>query len=875
MTSALRKQLTEELRNLEGAEKDVEAELAESFAALMGSSSGASMSSNLRFTSIFDTTGIAASLKKIENFDPYYEAMGQDSKKLANQVEDCRALSDRVNVIVRRLDNMHIRSQKALACTEDIINLKDSKMVLKTAIEEKDLYAAVRCLEMVHKIDKQAADASDDYKEILGMEGTVKDLVQADFDKAINNNELNDVMSLCPLLQTLGLETTARDKFLDFMTKSVFIAVSADGASVGDTTDPATGYAQALSGVFNSSYLILQKYLPLVIQGMENSLGDVHFVAKLHERSEKQAQMVLKKYLKYRNCREVLTSVKAAGLEGELASIAVGGSGPTAGDVVSVDSSAGLHEMLDELTLLIQYCCLYSRYLWQIAQGAKLRVRAGFASPARGTDKEHAGSNRDRTSSSSSSGSNSRERARTLSVVEDDVQKSKQADTVDAVTEVFPGPITFDKIVDELINSYYIEAERWLMHGGMRRMIKAQTAQQSRRVEAARDEYAALPSPFNKGLDESFFVLQRCGQRAIATNNIHAACAILHLISDLVSSELLTHISDGMASSTRVVVDAIGARVRSMVGVRKGSGEGEVWEEGGDNSGAFVDKTLMQGYKNAMQLASSIQNQGNISSSGGDTEYSQRIQSKLDGGSTLLGEDEDPYGVAEWMQVYNTAERCVRYTDRLGDDILSSGSAVFADTGANDADKIRLCKEEYGAAAKAFRSMLTSELEALAVGAGKTMKEVLFGIFGPKGPLGGIKLDMPDDKFESQRGLAALPIALVKVMEVIIDMCTTSLSETNRGVLISLLAEQMAERLELFVTQHSFHFCGALKMEECVRAIIAAFNQRAPVGASLRPKFARIREIMMVLTSDTNSPFEDTLAQLTYSEAENVHGLRL
>ena len=91
-------------------------------------------------------------------------------------------------------------------------------------------------------------------------------------------------MSLCPLLQTLGLETSARDKFLDFMTTSVFIAVSADGISVGDTTDPATGYAQALSGVFSSSYLILQKYLPLVIQGMENSLGDVHFVAKLHER---------------------------------------------------------------------------------------------------------------------------------------------------------------------------------------------------------------------------------------------------------------------------------------------------------------------------------------------------------------------------------------------------------------------------------------------------------------------------------------------------------------------------------------------------------------------------------------------------------------
>ena len=38
------------------------------------------------------------------------------------------------------------------------------------------------------------------------------------------------------------------------------------------------------------------------------------------------------------------------------------------------------------------------------------------------------------------------------------------------------------------------------------------------------------------GLDECFFVLQRCSQRAIATNNIHAACAALHLISDMIAS---------------------------------------------------------------------------------------------------------------------------------------------------------------------------------------------------------------------------------------------------------------------------------------------------------------------------------------------------
>ena len=86
-------------------------------------------------------------------------------------------------------------------------------------------------------------------------------MVQSEFNKAIEENNINRVMSLCPLLQTLSLEEEARDAFLSFVEKTVFIAVSADASAVDDATDPATGYAQALSNVFNSTYMILQRYV--------------------------------------------------------------------------------------------------------------------------------------------------------------------------------------------------------------------------------------------------------------------------------------------------------------------------------------------------------------------------------------------------------------------------------------------------------------------------------------------------------------------------------------------------------------------------------------------------------------------------------------
>lgn len=46
------------------------------------------------------SSDILTLLKKIESFGPYFEAMQQDTKKLAGQVEECRGLSDRLSGMV-------------------------------------------------------------------------------------------------------------------------------------------------------------------------------------------------------------------------------------------------------------------------------------------------------------------------------------------------------------------------------------------------------------------------------------------------------------------------------------------------------------------------------------------------------------------------------------------------------------------------------------------------------------------------------------------------------------------------------------------------------------------------------------------------------
>ena len=62
---------------------------------------------------------------------------------------------------------MQVRSQQALVCIEDIINLKDYKIKIIKAVESKDLSLAVRHIKQVHEIEIKALHNSEDYSTIL------------------------------------------------------------------------------------------------------------------------------------------------------------------------------------------------------------------------------------------------------------------------------------------------------------------------------------------------------------------------------------------------------------------------------------------------------------------------------------------------------------------------------------------------------------------------------------------------------------------------------------------------------------------------------------------------------------------------------------
>ena len=159
--SEQRRALEAELNKLKLQENEIENELTQYFSALAG---GRSLQSK---GLTFESADLNNNIQKVVSFSPCYEAMEKDAKKLAFQIDDCRSLSDRLSLMVRRLDIMQIRAQQALACTEDVINLKDCKTKMLSAIEEGDLPSAANYIRNIHEIGLESAEATDDYSSIL------------------------------------------------------------------------------------------------------------------------------------------------------------------------------------------------------------------------------------------------------------------------------------------------------------------------------------------------------------------------------------------------------------------------------------------------------------------------------------------------------------------------------------------------------------------------------------------------------------------------------------------------------------------------------------------------------------------------------------
>ena len=97
--------------------------------------------------------------------------------------------------------------------------------------------------------------------------------------------------------------------------------------------------------------------------------------------------------------------------------------------------------------------------------------------------------------------------------------------------------------------------------------------------------------------------------------------------------------------------------------------------------------------------------------------------------------------------------------------------------------------------------MLRQGLQTIASFADNAMKETLSYTLGKNGPLGGVRFDLPDDRFDEQPAISLLPKSLILPFETILNVTTFGLSDANKEAMVSMQAEACVERLEHYINQ--------------------------------------------------------------------------
>lgn len=147
-----------------------------------------------------------------------------------------------------------------------------------------------------------------------------------------------------------------------------------------------------------------------------------------------------------------------------------------------------------------------------------------------------------------------------------------------------------------------------------------------------------------------------------------------------------------------------------------------------------------------------------------------------------------------------------------------------------------------------------------------------------------IRFDEPDAaRFEAQSALPLLPRLLTLPLETLLRLLTQFLAEDSlRDDLLGALAETLCAHIDQQVLQQTrFSLQGALKMEEIVRALQTCFARHSSQATlNVRHKFARVREVLSVLTSadaasaTSNAASFGSFVHVTQNEVEALLLLR-
>lgn len=410
-----------------------------------------------------------------------------DAEQLAGSVHNTSEVSERVSKKIRELDTAQSRIHDTLSRIRVVVDRTQAIDGVKQAMASEDYESAAQFVKDFLDLDLQPAmmqdqvegtQAEQQHKVLLESKQQLERIVASKLQQASSSHNQADVVRFTRLYAPLGLKDKGMDMFTEYLQQGIRTAAEESHTALVENAGKGTDFVSALTEIFRGIAEALEPNERFVTEVFgTDAFPD--FAARLHAECDTHGSRLLQRFMQVRRLPQLMRATLAASAPRRLAK---DGAAPDA--AVGVDPRQ-VEESLGEVLLLCQRSEEYSQYLLGM-----LCRQPPLASPTAAAAGRPAAAVKPLGSS-----------------VRENAFRS--------------GP--FCTAVRELVSCYTHLEEYCLEHN----VAKAQKI----------DEWTAEVLTTSV-VDDTFFILQKCGARALATGNLQCVCAILGQLNSMLAAHL-------------------------------------------------------------------------------------------------------------------------------------------------------------------------------------------------------------------------------------------------------------------------------------------------------------------------------------------------
>ncbi|CBJ31353.1 conserved unknown protein [Ectocarpus siliculosus] len=829
--------------------------------------------------------GLAQCLEELSGSVPDFPGLQEKAGALLAQIEDGHGMAERVSRSVRRLDDIQMRVQRALALVEDVINLRGCAEGVRAAVQAGDLAEAATYVRRFREID---AGALADSGEMVDMDEAVRGLSSAvleRFETAVLDMDEPGIAAACPLLAPLGLATRGQELYLGFARRALEAELEAGS---GDGSLPAT---QGLPAIYNTSAAFLRRQVPVAAAGLAPCLGDVALVRVVTRECGDRAATVLEKHLR----EQSVASWAADGVEGWGVAGAAGGGGAAGGTEGGGGGGGGsaaaaaaaevlgkADALLEELAVLTQHTESYDRFVKFLV----MEVESAHPSQEE-FDATRAPTNGEDGESKTAGGGGGAAAAERPSVLPAPI-----------LEPVMPARTRLQEAGAE-VAVYYSQIEGQLLEASVSKAI-------------AVDEVAPGAAA-SSCAEDAFFVAQRCAKRALATGHAGAASAVVNHVGNTLGVDLLealvrkvkstlSTLPAGGGGTLDLTIKQLGQIDFTDLASLKDQLQMDNWEGMGAGLASDLTSSATAAISNIRRTgAGAVPGvSGGISAGGGGLGSTPGgagmsgagggrpdASSAMMGGGVSGGAGGAGGGIGgnmnsnECLVYVNTLEACSTFAVRLREMLERDASAAFGGGAGgggggagHDAERVMSCLQGLGSTRALFTRAASDCLEEVLNRLRQVLRTVVSSHLGEKSA---VSYQLSENQYAANEAEDPYAHALVEYLRLLLEPYRPpgGLSDSLFLELLTLVAGYLAKRMEIALKKRLFTQLGGLQLDKDLRCVMGFFTQQAGRGA--REPFSRLAQMSLLLNlerpqdaMDYWEPGSPLQAQLTADEVVSV-----